>query len=92
MQVSLGRFDIGVIDRCRVATKGAAMSVARDLHFEKGRAFIGHDTSTPVDMSKPEYQGLEDVIQKRGITAGDYRWDVSDKTLTPAAGSGGRVS
>jgi hypothetical protein len=69
----------------------ASGSNRQTLHFEKGQCYVGTDTSRPVDMSRPEFAGLKDVISERGtqIKDGDYAWDASSRELIPA--SGGRL-
>lgn len=51
------------------------------LHFEKGQAYV------PVDMRAPEFNGLEAVVQEKGITSGDYRWDATQQELIAAGGT-----
>lgn len=62
----------------------------QELHFEKGQCYLGRDTSTPVDMSRPEFSGLKEVISKASsIKDGDYAWDPQARELVPAGG--GRI-
>lgn len=61
------------------------------LHIEKGQCFVGTDTSRPVDMNRPEFSGLKEVISKQAITDGDYRWDADTKNLVPVGGAGDRL-
>ena len=58
----------------------------QELHFEKGQCYLGRDTSTPVDMSRPEFAGLKEVISKQSIREGDYAWDPQARQLVPSAG------
>lgn len=61
------------------------MAQTHNLIFEKGQPYVGQDTDSlePVDMTKPEFAGLRDVVSEQNIQSGQYRWVPDEKTLIP---------
>jgi hypothetical protein len=57
------------------------------IHFEKGKCYLGTDTSREVNMSDTRFQGLKEVVDARNVQAGDYLWDESSRELIPAGGA-----
>lgn len=61
------------------------------LHFEKGECYLGQDSTTPVDMSQPQFSGLKETINRDKVTDGNYEWDADQRRLISVGGNSSKI-